>query len=302
MKTILVAGGSGLIGRKVCKYLSDKGFEVKILTRSIRQDISYPQFVWSPAQQFLDTKALEGIDYILNLAGEGIAEHRWTEAAKKQITKSRTDSNQLFFNTLKESSPAVKGYFSAAAIGYYGDRGEERLDEKSSASGKGFLSQSCIEWENSIRSIETLGIPTTWFRIGLVLDKDGGALPHIASPLKFGVNPYFGDGNQYYSWIHIEDICKAIHFSIENNMNGAINLTAPNPVRNIVFTKLLEGALKKVVFPFSIPRILLKLLLGEKAALVLDSNYVLPRKLLDAGFEFSFPTLDVALKDIYKWQ
>ncbi len=300
MKRIIVAGGSGFIGKKVCQYLQQMGYDISILTRKKRSELSFPQFLWSPENQTLESEALDGVDYILNLAGENIAEQKWSVSRKAEISKSRTDSNQLFFNFLKNENHTVKGYFSAAAIGYYGDRGEEHLNEDSLPSGTGFLSTSCIEWEKSIHSIATLDIPTTWFRLGLVLSMEGGALPQLASPLRFGINPYLGNGNQYYSWIHIQDVCRGIEHCIENKLTGAINLTAPLPVRNIVLSKLLEHAIGKHGFPFPIPRILLKAILGEKSTLVLDSSYVEPQRLSESGFEFSFPNLSLALQDIFK--
>ena len=240
-------------------------------------------------------------DYIIHLAGAGIAEKKWSTERKSEIISSRVDGVSLLAKLINGMKNKPKAFISAAAIGIYGNRGEELLDENSpiKKESKEFLVQSCIAWENSTEEINKMGIRTALVRIGIVLSTKGGALAKMLPGYKFGTAAYFGNGEQYFSWIHIDDVCKAFIFMMEQeNCKGVYNAVAPNSEKNKAFAKTIAEAKKQKAILIPVPAFALKLAMGEMSAIVLDSARVYPKRLLDAGFEFEHTELKEALEDL----
>ena len=302
MKTVLIAGGSGLIGNRLSQLLSERGYAVRWLSRNPGGGAPYPAFAWNPDRGDLDSRALEGVDAVINLAGAGIADGRWTEQRKALIISSRVNSTRLLAQKMGEMDRPPKVYLSGAAIGIYGDRGDESLDETAQPGNSGFLAESCRQWEAAIQALATaLPIRTCYFRIGLVLSGKGGALPKIKLPFYLGQGAYFGHGRQWYSWIHIDDVCGMFMEALEQeHWSGVYNATAPEPETNRLLTRMVG----RVWFgyglniPIPVPAFALKFILGEMAETVLSSARVYPKRALEAGYKFGFPTLEAGLRDL----
>ncbi len=300
MQTVLIAGGSGLIGSRLSTLLTEKGYQVRWLSRNPAPGSKYPTFQWDPSKGTMDSRALEGVDAVINLAGAGIADKRWTKERKELIISSRVKSTELLAAKIKEAVVPPTVYLSGAAIGIYGDRGDEVLYETSPAGKEGFLAESCREWEGAIQRLERdLPSRTCYLRIGLVLSGKGGALPKIKMSFYLGQGVYFGNGRQWYSWIHIDDVCGMFIAALENETwSGVYNATAPNPLQNKAFTRKVG----RTLFPFfvltPVPAFFLRIILGEMADTVLSSARVLPRRAEEAGFVFQFSELGDCLKDL----
>jgi len=299
MSKILIAGGSGLIGKKTTQDLIAKGHEVIHLSRSPKASSSVQTYKWDIAKQYIDPEALKDVDYAVNFAGAGIADKRWTDAQKKAIIDSRVHGNQFFQKLIEEKKLKIKKFISGAAIGYYGDRGTEILTEDSSAGTSGFLVESCIQWEDSINAIKATGVPVAYVRIGIVLSTEGGALEKMLGPAKLGLGSYFGDGSQIYSWVHIEDISKIFCWIVDTpSSEGVYNGTAPNPIPNKQFVQKMmdiKGGLG-VVAP--VPEFVLSVMLGEMKAVVMTGSHVLPQKLGNEGFEFQYQELEDCFENL----
>ena len=278
---ILLSGSSGLIGSALKSSLINEGHEVLPLSRDFNQSIDFTN-----------------VDVVIHLAGENIAQGRWTKEKKAEIKNSRINNTRLLSEQIATSNHKPSLFISSSATGFYGDRLDSILDEKSS-SGSGFLPEVCVEWEQSTQPAEQAGVRTVHIRTGIVLSKKGGALKKMLPPFQMGGGGILGSGNQYMSWISLEDEIRAISFIIHNsNIVGPVNLTAPNPVNNKEFTKVLGKVLKRpTIVP--LPGFAAKLIFGEMAdAILLTGNRVLPNKLIEAGFKFNHETLEIALKNV----
>lgn len=301
-KSVLIAGATGLVGNFLCNFLSKNGFEVAILSRNKKTDSNFETFVWNIDKKQIDkTLFLRKIDYIINLSGAGIADQKWSENRKSEIILSRTQSSALLADFIKNTEIKPLAYISAAAIGIYGNRGEESLDEYSTIKQDSteFLVQSCIEWEKAADKIAEMGIRTVKTRIGIVLSTKGGALAKMLPSYKFGIGTYFGNGKQFYSWVHIEDLCRIFLHLIQNvNSSGVFNAVSPNPVRNYELASKIAEARASRALLIPVPSFAMKLVMGEMSAIVLDSVKVHPNRLLADGFQFQYPELTTALKDI----
>lgn len=297
-ESVLIAGGTGLIGERLAQLLTQEGYKVSFLSRKKHNHGNISVYEWDIDRNIIDENAILCADYIINLAGEGIADKRWTEERKKRIIESRTKSSDLLLKTCQKLNHFPKAYISAAAIGFYGNRGNEILDEES-AQGSGFLAQSCIEWENAAIHWNENGVRTVICRIGVVLSIRGGALAETLKPIKFGLATYFGNGKQYVSWIHLDDLCGILLRTLEDEeMQGIYNAVAPNPVSNKEFTKCLSKAYPTPSLLVPVPSFVLRLMLGETADLVLSGSIVSSAKIEHQGFVFQFPDLSIALKDL----
>ncbi|MCP9234936.1 TIGR01777 family oxidoreductase [Lewinella sp. JB7] len=297
MQTVLIGGGSGFVGMHLSRKLRSAGYEVRHLSRSARPDAEFPTFIWDIQTGVIDAAAFDGIDYVINLAGAGIADERWTAERKQVIIASRTDSTRLLATTLARLGVTPKLYLSASAIGYYGDRGEEILDE-AAAPGNGFLSHSCVLWEDSVEEVARLGVPVFINRTGIVLHPEAGALEKMLLPLKLRTSTYFGNGRQFFSWIHIEDLVGIYAYAIANQLTGVYNGTAPNPVRSRAFAQSLGPALHKSALVVPAPAAALELAMGEMSHTVLDSTRCSAAKIEGAGYRFAYPELSQALEQL----
>ncbi|HEY5875975.1 MAG TPA: TIGR01777 family oxidoreductase [Ilumatobacteraceae bacterium] len=290
---IIVSGSSGLVGAALIPRLEQAGHEV---TRLVRRAPMAGEVRWDPTAGTVDGAALEGCDAVIHLAGAGIADHRWTDEYKREIRESRTTPTRLLAEAIAglDRRPAVM--LSASAIGWYGPRRDESLDEQS-APGSGFLADICRDWEAATAPAEAAGIRVVHMRTGIVLSAKGGALKKQLPLFKLGLGGKFGDGTQWQSWISMPDQVGAISHLLTADVSGPVNLTAPNPVTNAEFTAALADAVHRPAF-VPIPSFGPKLLLGGELAesLLFTGQRVLPAALLAAGYRFEHPTLDVALR------
>jgi uncharacterized protein (TIGR01777 family) len=299
-KHILLTGGSGLVGRDLTQLLLNKGYVVSHLSREAGNDPKVKTFLWDIHKGKIDEKCIDGVDTIVYLAGAGIADKRWTNKRKKEIIESRTKSIGLIYGLLQSKTNQVKSVISAAATGYYNDRGEELLTEESKPSND-FLGNCCVQWEQAVDKGEELGLRVLKLRTGVMLTNKGGALPKLAIPIKLGLGSPLGSGKQWVPWIHHQDVIDLYFYGIENaGLIGVYNMVAPNPVTNKQLTQSVAKKLKRPLWFPNIPAFALKLLLGEMSTIVLGSSNVSAQKIEVTGFRFSFPTIEAALADIYK--
>lgn len=292
---ILIAGASGLIGSHLVPHLRAAGCDVVRLVRRT-PGAGNGELLWNPAAGQLDAAALRGINAAINLAGESIADHNWTAQRKQSIRASRVESTRLLARTIARLDPPPRVLIQASAVGYYGDRGDEELDE-SSPPGRGFLPEVCQQWEDAAQPAAAAGIRVVWLRIGLVLARGGGALAKMLTPFSMGAGGRIGDGRQYMSWIALADLLRVFDFALATeSLSGPVNATSPNPVTNAEFTHALGRALHRPTF-MHVPAFAIKLALGEMGErLLLEGARVLPRKLLAAGFQFQCAALEDALR------
>lgn len=303
-KTILITGGSGLIGRTLTRQLLQTGYTIHHLSRSdeAHGNPKIKVFKWNVNSGEIDDRCIENVDTVIHLAGEGIAEKRWTKFRKTQIIESRTKSINLVYDLLRRTeNHQVKSVISASAVGYYGNRGDDLVNEDSAPSDD-FLSQSCLLWEKAVSEGQTLGLRVVKMRIGIILSEHGGALAEIAKPIKAGFGSALGSGNQWVSWIHIKDAARMFVYVLENeNLQGVFNVVAPEPVTNYQLTKEVAEVLHKKLWAPKVPAFVLKLILGEMSDVVLISTKVSSEKIQQAGFSFDYPLLNQALKNIYSY-
>jgi len=290
---ILISGASGLIGKAIGNSLTNQGHRVVSLQRKSSSFTPY----WDIENGIIDLGPHQKIDVIIHLAGESIVEGRWNRQKKEKIKNSRVISTKLLSEYFSKAKYQPKILISGSAIGFYGNRGDEELSEKSKK-GTGFLSDVCFQWEDATSLASQSGIRVVNTRFGMVLSSKGGALKKMLLPFKIGVGGIFGNGNQYISWITINDVVGIINHIIKNeSLQGPINVVSPNPVTNYMFTKILGEKLNRPTL-FPLPAFLAKILLGEMAEeLVLSSIKVLPRKLQKSGYVFKNTTLESAFKD-----
>lgn len=294
---ILVSGSHGLVGKALMKSLTDDGHEVIRLVRH-EPIFGAPEIWWNPGQGRIDVAHLEGLEVVVHLAGESIASGRWTDQKKREILESRVKGTLLLSESLAGLSRPPSVFLCASAIGYYGDRGDELLNEQS-APGNDFLAKVCIEWEGATTAAVEKGIRTVHTRFGIILDDAGGALAKMLTPFRLGIGGKVGSGKQWMSWVAVEDVVSALKFLMgETSTNGPVNFVSPNPVTNAEFTKTLGRVLSRPTL-FPIPEFGARLAFGEMAdALLLSSQRVEPSVLKSKGFEFRWTTLEAALRHI----
>ena len=301
MSTILIAGGTGLIGNRLSELLTIEGHQVIHLSRTENLSATYPAYAWDLQKKVIDERAVLQADYIINLAGTGIADKPWTKARKELIISSRTQSTALLLEAIKKTKHQPKAYLASAAIGIYGDRGNELLTEESAAGKKGFLAESCIAWEAAIKEVEATDLRTVAIRIGVVLANSGGAFPKMSMSLPFGVAPYFGFGQQWYSWIHIDDLARMfIHAIQQEDIEGFYNGVAPNPETNKALVEKMVQMSGKKALAVPTPAFALRLGMGEMADVVLSGAKISSQKIEDTGFQFLYPKLEDALKQLFE--
>ncbi len=313
METVLIAGGTGLVGTALTNLLLQNGYRVILLSRAAQKTTTnvnihdsnepFQNARWDPATGIIDKIAFAQADYIVNLAGAGVAEKRWTDQRKKEIVDSRIKSGQLLVKTLAEIPNNVKAVINASAIGWYGaddekNNREDFTEERPAANG--FLGQTCKQWEESVDPVSSLGVRLVKLRIGIVLSNRGGALAAFIKPLRLGVAAILGKGSQVISWIHISDLCGLILYAIQQpTLTGVYNAVAPNPVTNRELT--LELAKTKNGSNFisiPVPGFILTIVMGEMSVEVLKSTTVSAEKIQKAGYVFLYPTINNALKEL----
>jgi uncharacterized protein (TIGR01777 family) len=305
METVLITGGTGLLGRALTRVLTGKGYQVIIVSRKAARNnmkgegpVSFA--TWDVQKKIMDLTALQQADYIIHLAGAGVMDKKWTVGYKEEIISSRVNSASLLVKSLGQYPNKVKAVISASAIGWYTDR--DTLHTEEEPADDSFLGSTCRLWEASVAPATVLGKRVVQLRIGIVLSAAGGALKEFMQPLKFGVAAILGNGKQIISWIHIDDLCRMFLYAIENgNMTGVYNAVAPNPVSNQVLTLALAKKMKgKFYLPVHVPSFLLKIMLGSRSIEILKSTAVSAKKIEATGFDFQFNNIDAALDAILK--
>ncbi|HLR25096.1 MAG TPA: TIGR01777 family oxidoreductase [Fodinibius sp.] len=295
---IFISGGTGFIGSYLRRMLLQEGHLLTIVTRSPEKYASET----AKNQQFISWDAdlaeqMKQTDAVINLAGASIFGQRWTQSVKERIYSSRIESTKILVDAVKKTGNRPEVFLSGSAAGYYGDRGEQVLDE-SASSGDDFLAQVCVDWEKEAHKVEEAGVRLAIPRTGIVLEENGGAMEQMLLPFKLCVGGPVGSGRQYFPWIHMHDLCRAFLFAIGNsNFSGAFNVNAPNPVTMRAFADLLGNQLHRPSF-FRVPEALLQLVLGDAAAPITNSLRLQPKKLQQYDFEFQYPQLSGALADI----
>lgn len=292
MTKILITGGTGLVGRQLTKKLLEKNYEVVILTRNPKDD---NEFQWNINEGYIDENAFENIEYVIHLAGAGIADKRWTDKRKQEIIHSRVESINLLFQKIKEYKVNLKGFISASAIGFYGAKTSDKIFTETDKPANDFLGKVCSLWEEAAHQFKKESSRTVILRTGVVLTKKGGALAKMKTPI---ISP-IGSGKQYMPWIHIDDLCAMYITSIESNLSGIYNAVAPEHQTNKSFSKVLAKKIKRPFLPIGVPSFLLKLIFGEMAVILLKGSRVSSKKIEKSGFKFQFPTLPKALENLF---
>lgn len=292
---VMVAGSSGLIGTALVRLLLDEGHEVLRLVR--RAPVGSNEVNWDPEAGSIDIEALDGIEAVIHLGGASIAGKRWNAAYKQEIRESRINSTRLISETIAQLDPKPAVFLCASALGYYADRGDEILTENSPR-GEGFLADVTQEWEGATLPASEAGVRVCNMRIGVVLSKDGELPRSLLTPFRFGLGGKLGNGRQYMSWIHVEDVARAFAFVLKTeSMNGPINVSAPDPVTNAQFTKSLGRILSRPAL-FRVPGFALRIAMGEMAQFALGSTRLYPLKLTQSGFKCKWDEIEPALREI----
>mgnify|MGYP006132791795 FL=1 len=299
-QTLLITGATGLVGKALVKHCLAEGHTVHYLTTRKSKIVSqknYKGFYWNPQQNTIDQACFEGVEVIFNLAGSSIAQ-RWTTTAKTSILDSRTEALEVLKSSIVTHKLPIKHIISASAIGFYPDSKTRYYDEKFQGTDASFLRTVVKSWEGSLKPFQSLGIKTTALRIGIVLDANEGALPKIMGPIKQYFGAALGAGDQWQSWIHIDDLVRIFMFALESNLEGVYNAVAPNPVQQIELTKLIAKVLQRPLVLPNVPEFALRLMLGEMRAIALESQRVCAAKIQDAGFKFDYLELEPALENL----
>ncbi len=298
MAKILIAGGTGLVGKHLSRLLKEQGDEILHLSRRLRPDSAFTTYRWNPEEGLIDMDSMHDIDYIINLAGTGVADKRWSDSRKKSIIDSRVKGATVFEEYIRDGKLNPKAYISASAIGIYGNT-EKKIINEENKTGAGFLAECTHQWEQAIGKVAQTGTRTVGLRIGIVLSMEGGALEKILMPFKLGVGNWFGDGEQIYSWIHIEDVSRMFIHALNNEkMQGFYNAVAPHPVSIKEMAYAIKDVKGKPYLMAPVPSFGLRIALGEMADVVLNSNHISCKKIMSAGFEFKFPKIHSALEEL----
>lgn len=294
---VLITGATGLIGEAIVKQCRKNGISVHYLTTSkskLNQDELFKGFYWNPSKGEIDNSCFEGVDAIINLAGSSISE-RWTKQQKANILQSRLLSLSLLKQSLKQQNHTVKHLISASGIGVYPSSMMNYYEETFPEISSTFLGDIVKQWEAAADGFSSIGIKVSKIRIGLVLSKDGGALPQMVKPVRFWMGAAFGSGEQWQSWIHITDLARLFIFVLTQQLEGTFNAVAPNPVTNAQFIKSISKTLNKPLILPNIPKIFMKLVLGEMHILLFESQRVSSKRIEENGFRFKYHHLEPAL-------
>mgnify|MGYP001822096604 CR=1 FL=1 len=298
-RSILIAGGSGLVGKHLAALLSASGHQVKILSRAPSNPGS-GIYHWNPSERSIDPEAMDGVSAVINLAGAGIADRLWTPWRKRQIINSRLSSTRFLVELLNKGGHQVTSFISASAIGIYGDTGEKVIHEEAPPA-EGFLADTCIRWEAEALKVTSPKVRTVLLRISNVLAHEGGVLPSLLLPFRFRLAMVFGSGKQYFSWIHIDDLCCLISHAMDSEKTkGIFNAASPGPLmfsNLITLIKQLKGGW---YLKLRIPSGLLSLAMGGMATLLTNGTRVSPERIIDTGFKFRYNEAGAAIRDLIK--
>jgi uncharacterized protein len=300
MQRVLITGATGLVGQEIVKQCLDQNIAVNYLSTSktkLEDKANYKGFYWNPSTGEIDVNCFKDVDVIINLAGATIAQ-RWTKANKEVILNSRVEALQLLFNTIKAENISIKQLVSASAIGIYPDSITHYYEEDFKDFDDRFLAKVVTSWENEADQFKSLNIKVSKIRIGIVLSEKGGALPQLVKPIRWFIGSALGSGNQWQSWIHIEDIAAIFMYVVKNTIEGTFNGVAPNAMTQKDMVKSIAKVVKRPILLPAVPSFVLKLVLGEMSALVLESQRVSSKKIEDLGFNFKYYQLQPALEDV----
>ena len=301
METILITGGTGLVGKHLSWKLKDKGYNVVLLSRYPDQNSVIPSYFWDPSIDEIDPDALTNADYIVHLAGAGIGDKRWTARRRKEIIDSRVKTAELIFRKISESGKKVKAFISISGAGYYGTLTSDRIFTETDPPAGDFLGEVCRLWEEAADRFSEAGSRVVKIRTGIVLARNGGVLSRIMTPVRFGIGSPIGRGNQYVPWIHIDDLCNVFIKAIEDQeMSGAFNAAAPEFINNTGLMKSLAWALGKPFWFPKIPAFVMKMLFGKMSDILLEGSRLSSEKIQAAGYDFQFPELKDALQDLLR--
>ena len=281
MSKILITGGTGLVGKRLAEMLTATSHEVVILSRNPKNK---NEFKWDITKNYIDKKVFRNLDYIVHLAGAGIADKKWTNKRKKIIIDSRVESANLLYSAVQENNITLKGFVSASGIGYYGAITTDKIFEETDTYGNDYLGNVCRKWENAAQQFKTLKVPVTILRTGIVLSKNGGALEKMKTPV---ISP-LGSGKQYLPWIHIDDLCKMYIDAIEGKLIGIYNAVAPEHQTSKTFSKTLAKSIKRPFARISVPGFMLKLMFGDMAIILLEGSRISSKKVKKYNFTFKF--------------
>lgn len=300
MQSILITGATGLVGQEIVKQCHDQNITVHYLSTSkskLEDQPNYKGFYWNPSSGEIDINCFKGVEVIINLAGATIAK-RWTNAYKEDILKSRVEALQLLYSTINTEKITIKHLVSASAIGIYPNSLTHYYEEDFNDFDDRFLSNVVTSWEDEADQFKSLNIKVSKIRIGIVLSEKDGALPKLVKPIRWFVGSALGSGNQWQSWIHIEDIAAIFMYVVKHNLEGVFNAVAPNAVTQKDMVKSIAKEVKRPILLPAVPSFILKLVLGEMSALVLESQRVSSKKIEDLGFTFKYYQLQPALEDV----
>lgn len=301
--SVLITGGSGLIGRYLTSALLNEGYEVSHLSRKANQFGKVRVYRWDPGKEILDPAVFAGVDYVVHLAGANIGEKRWSASRKEEIVKSRVESSKLLYDVITGNNIQLKAFISASAAGYYGSVTSDKIFKEEEPAATDFLGTTCRLWEEGADLFAAAGIRTVKIRTSVVLEKSDSALSKMMIPAKFGFLVQTGNGRQYMPWIHIKDLCNIYVKAIKDpRMKGAYNAVSPQHVTHKEFVKILARIMGKPVFPVPVPGFILRAALGEMSDVVLKGSRVSSEKMLNIGYRFLYPDLAGALDNVLHTQ
>lgn len=298
MKKILIAGGTGFVGKQLIDFLVGKGYSIHVLTRKPRanplENIHF--FLWNIERQYIDKKAFEGVEILINLTGANIGEKRWTNDRKKEIIDSRIKSINLLYQYISENKFPINTFISSSAVGFYGAVTTDKTFAETSESGNDFLASVCQQWENAAFEFQDLGVRTVILRKGVILGKEGGMVKKLSPLAKLGINVSLGSGKQYLPWIDIRDLVRLYDFILSNTqLKGIFNAVATEQITMNDFSKVLLKSFGKKSFIPNAPAFVIRLLFGEMAVMLLEGSKVSNEKIKNAGFSFEFDTIEKSL-------
>lgn len=299
MTKVLISGGTGLVGRNLVKKLLKQGYEVAVLSRTKNSTLEVPSYHCDYTTNQIDNEAVNTADFIIHLAGANISEKRWSTKRKQEILDSRVKTGELIMNCIDDQQKNLKAFISASATGYYGAVTSDNIFSEEDNNYDDFIGNTCKSWEHVADKFQSKGIRTIKIRTGIVLTKENGALAKMTMPLKFRIGALLGNGHQYMSWIHVDDLCDIYIKAIEDvKMKGAYNAVSPQNLTYKELNEQLNPFFQKQFFTIKISEFVLKIIFGKMAEILLTGSKVSSDKLIKAGFKFTFPTIQSALTNL----